>query len=170
MYSCPLLTVRSSLYPDELEFIELCERGALYQHLRSLCSVDPLIPHDEFKRRVFASVFYGRILPNPEPLLLEFAAHFPNVQRLIDAMKRPAYQELARAMQRLESWLFIGGVCERIRQEKPDMFMASIHDSLLVLPEDANYAESVIQSTYRSVGLRPKIKREFYLVNSELAA
>ena len=53
-------------------------------------------------------------------------------------------------------------VCERIRREKPETWLATIHNSILCHPRDANYVQSVMEEEFAGIGAKPTIKRNDY--------
>jgi hypothetical protein len=83
---------------------------------------------------------------------------FPEVGRFIESVKRKDYKKLARLLQRTEAQFVIYTVCERIRREAPDMFVATIHDSLLHLPKDSDYIRAVLETEFAHWGLKPRLE------------
>jgi hypothetical protein len=47
---------------------------------------------------------------------------------------------------------------ERFREERPGAAIQTIHDSLLVLPEDVDYATASIIDVFGAIGLAPQVK------------
>lgn len=157
-----LLRFNADLFPDEREYVSLCEHGNFYSYMRSCCPTFDDLPYDQFKERVFTSIFFDKVRKTPGPLLRTFQARFPHVWELIVSMKGLDYRRFSRLLQRTESLLIIEGVCETIRQQRPGMFIQTIHDSVLIEKGNAEYVESVIKQTYRQWGLFPKVKHEIY--------
>jgi len=62
--------------------------------------------------------------------------------------------------QRAESKFIIHTVCDRIRRERPDAFVATIHDSVLVLPSDADFVVAVMKEEFAKIGLSPRLEIE----------
>jgi hypothetical protein len=52
----------------------------------------------------------------------------------------------------------VGAVVERFRVERPGAAITTIHDSLLVLPEDVDYATATIIDEFGAIGLAPQLK------------
>ena len=65
-------------------------------------------------------------------------------------------------LQNFEATVFIYRVCGRIMKEKPDLFVATIHDSVLTTPENVEYVETVIRDEFAKLGVTPTLKREKY--------
>jgi len=62
-------------------------------------------------------------------------------------------------MQRAESKMIIETICNRIRTERPNTFILTVHDSLSCIPEDVEYVERVMKEEFAKQGMNPKIKR-----------
>jgi hypothetical protein len=78
---------------------------------------------------------------------------YPEIVPCLKAGKEGDYRRLARNMQRAESYYMFQMVCRRIQTERPETFLATIHDSLLVKPEDVDYAYGVMMGEMRSLGM-----------------
>lgn len=52
------------------------------------------------------------------------------------------------------------GVCKRIMREKPGIWLGTIHDSLLMLPENAEYVRAVVCEDFAKLGLAPRLEIE----------
>jgi hypothetical protein len=57
-----------------------------------------------------------------------------------------------------ESRFVIYTVCERIRKERPDCWVATIHDSILALPDDVEYVVSVMKDEFSKLGVAPRLE------------
>lgn len=49
-------------------------------------------------------------------------------------------------------------VCERIRRERPDCWLTTIHDSVLCLPEDGEYVRNVMADEFEKLGIKPTLE------------
>lgn len=65
-------------------------------------------------------------------------------------------------MQNIEATLFIHVIANRIRQEKPDLPIYTIHDSVLTVPRAVNYVRTVIRDEFNQIGVYPTLKEETY--------
>ena len=81
---------------------------------------------------------------------------YPEIVSCLKEGKTGDYRRLARNMQRAESYFMFQMVCDRIWRERPETFLATIHDSLLVQPEDLDYAYGVMMDEMRSLGMALK--------------
>jgi hypothetical protein len=100
----------------------------------------------------------------PETALVfqAFENQFPGLMGVVKTWKEDDYTRLPKAMQRVESYVIFQMICERIRREKPETWLATIHDSILCHPRDVEYVESVMVAEFGSIGARPTIKRKDY--------
>jgi hypothetical protein len=87
---------------------------------------------------------------------------FPGLMEAVDAWKSEDYTRLSKAMQRLEAYVMYQIICDRIRRESSDTWLATIHDSILCHPRDAEYVRSVMVEEFAGIGARPTIKRKYY--------
>jgi hypothetical protein len=87
---------------------------------------------------------------------------YPGLMKAVESWKRGDYTRLPKAMQRLESYVVFQMICERVRRERPDTWLATIHDSILCHPRDADYIRSVMLDEFSSIGATPTIKRQDY--------
>src|SRR5207249_2059121 len=111
-------------------YLEVVQAGRLYESLAG-----PLdVPRDEAKEELLKT-FYSKN-GYRSPLKRLFTSMFAEVAEYIKSVKAKDYVRLARMMQRAEARFVIGRVCDRLRKSAPEMFVATIHDSLLVKPED----------------------------------
>jgi hypothetical protein len=76
----------------------------------------------------------------------------------MEAIKAGDHGTAARACQRIESSLMIGGVAERFRVAYSDLPIQTIHDSVLVHPDVVDLARATILDVFGAIGLTPKMK------------
>ena len=72
--------------------------------------------------------------------------------------KENDHAQLAVRLQRAEAHFVVRTACERIRRERPEMFLATIHDCLMALPGDADYARSVMTEEFAALGLKLSVE------------
>jgi hypothetical protein len=155
-------------------FISLCENGTLYEYIlkryrrwrwgRNL-----------FKRFLFKYVFYGPIrhahqhgVHHPaqykryKEITAIFEDEFPEVWDFILKVKRKNYKILSHLMQKAESDLVINKVCARIMEERPDVPILTIHDSVLTFRRHVEYVKGVLLEELRRIGLNGSVKVEDY--------
>ena len=75
--------------------------------------------------------------------------------------KKEDYRKLAINLQRAEADLMINKVCKRISIERPEIFITTIHDSILTTEENKSYICNVILNEFeRNFNLKPSLKIE----------
>ena len=108
----------------------------------------------------------GNVLAKEYPeTALTFKAYdtlFPGLMEAVEVWKEGDYTRLRKAMQRLEAYVMFQIICERIRRERPETWLATIHDSILCHPDDAEYIQSVMVEEFAGIGAAPTIKRKDY--------
>lgn len=92
-----------------------------------------------------------------------FCRSCPSVARWLEAVKQNAgpkpYKEAARTCQRFESRLMIDGVVGELMERCPDMPILTVHDAILVHPENADIVRDAIARVWlREAGFEPRIK------------
>ncbi len=154
------LNNRQTLPDDVIEFIDLCERGVLYDDLMRRLNI-PANRRDSFKRLFFSQVFFGKIKTTGRVREL-FARDFPNVYKAINDLKRKDYRQLAYLLQAHESKIMIDIICRRILDELPGTFIATIHDSIMTTPDKAEAVKVIMVREFQRFGLNPMIRFEAY--------
>jgi len=101
---------------------------------------------------------------NKTPVMRLFYEEFPLVCDYLDKMKHPKrYKYLSHKMQSDESYVVIDKTCGRIKKEKPNIFIGTIHDAIVCIPDDVDYVSQVLsEECYKARRLRPKLKIETY--------
>lgn len=75
-------------------------------------------------------------------------------------MKQGNYRRLAHFAQRIESAFMFGRVVPRIMDLRPDLFVSTIHDSILTTAGDAHLVRQVMLDEFARLGLSPQVKVE----------
>ncbi len=115
-------------------YSELTQSGELYDYM--LDRLDGM-SRDELKQRLLADVFAKRKANRfgaeyPSPVEDCFRELFPEVYRFIRMVNKDGFEHcnLIRELQRAESDLVIGQVCESLRVRYPLMFVITLHDAI----------------------------------------
>ena len=151
---------RQTLPDDVMEFIDLCERGVLYDDLMRRLGI-PAQRRKGFKRLFFSQVFFGKIKTTGRVREL-FSRDFPNVYKAINDLKRKDYRQLAYLLQAHESKIMIDVICRRILDELPETFIATIHDSIMTTFDKAEVVKAIMVREFHRFGLNPMIRLEAY--------
>lgn len=115
-----------------------------------------------FKKEFFGKVFFCK---NQDHYTYKevklFRKLFPNVHRIILHYKKEDYKQLAINLQRAEAEIMINKVCKRIAEERPEIFVCTIHDSILTTAENKTYICNVILNEFeKNFNLKPSLKIE----------
>jgi hypothetical protein len=142
--------------PDLITYRRLCETGLLYEHL--------MRPGDDrayVKDRVMIDVFFGERCYR-SAVKDRFVGNFPTVADILDSLKAKGYEHAARLLQNYESTLVIAIICDRIRKDRPDTPVFTIHDSILTVPPSVDLVRGVILEEFSLIGVQPSLKVERY--------
>jgi hypothetical protein len=143
---------------DALLYVELTQRGLLYEYLMQQEGV-PQDKRAEFKKSFFGGVFFCKNRPVTKQARL-FQAHFPSVYDVIFDLKANDYRRLAHVLQRTESSLIINRIARRCMAELPGVCVVTIHDSVLTTPDGVEPVRRIMAQEFRRVGLDPTIRVE----------
>lgn len=145
---------RGRLTADLREYLGLCESRRLYQSIADHLGVT----RDKAKRSVMVA-FYGK--PHHQNNAARaLGERFPTVMAMIKRIKKDDYRRLAHVAQQIESGFIFGQVVSRIMHEKPDMFVTTIHDSLLAPVTEAVAVRQVMLDEFAKLGVQPQIQIE----------
>jgi hypothetical protein len=138
---------------DIEKYKKLVEQGVLYDYIMNFTGEKD---RDKFKERLFRETFFGKRVSK------SFLALFPSVAEKLLDIKKEDYRKLAWMMQRVESDLIVNKICRKIMEEYGyDVFIATIHDSILTTEEHVNKIKTVMIDEFGKVGLSPSIRVEY---------
>ena len=143
---------RGRLPSDLRRYLELCEARGLYQAVGDRLRE----PRDEAKRRIMIVFFDKPWHRNAVSEVLD--GLFPTVMQGLRQIKRRNYRRLAHFAQRIESAFMFGRVVPRIMALRPDLFVGTIHDSILSTAGDAQFVRQVMRDEFARLGLSPEVK------------
>ena len=138
------------------EYLHDCQAGSLYEKLKR-----PGEDLARLKKALFTDVLYGRD-NYPSQLRDGFHRQYLAIGFMLTELKAGEYCRPSGLMQHKESKLFIGTICNRIKEEQPDIPLVTIHDSLLTTPAHVEYVEAVTRSEFARLGVSPTFHRESY--------
>ena len=155
---------RNQIQVEEYKkFKSLTEEGKFYEFLMNEFGIP--MENDE-QRKSFKLLFFGRVFfdVNRTELKKEeklFQSLFPTIFKFIREYKHEDYTNLAIQLQRAESKAIINECVRKIRNDNPDMFISTIHDSIVVEPDNLEYAKQVIEDVFElNYNLKPGVKQE----------
>ncbi len=148
-------------FPDLMMYESLTSEGKFYEFLMKKAGIKSE-NRQEFKKSFFGKTFFCNTQDHytyKEAKL--FRKLFPTVYSIITHYKKEDYRKLAINLQRAEADLMINKVCKRISIERPEIFITTIHDSILTTEENKSYICKVILNEFeRNFNLKPSLKIE----------
>jgi len=149
---------------DILIYEKLTSEGKFYEYLMEKMEIDKN-ERNKFKKQVFGRIFFSTSEKSKKRQYIywkKFKIHFPSVSEIIEYYKKDNYQQLAVELQKSESNIMINKVVRRIAIEKPNIFVSTIHDSILTTIDNQDYIKNLIQEEFRNqFNLIPSIKIEY---------
>jgi hypothetical protein len=145
---------REELAADLRSYVELCEARGLYQIVADRLGKT----RDNAKHSVMVALYDRPSHRNGVCAVLDQL--FPTVMRAMRRIKREDYRRLAHFAQRVESAFMFGRVVPRIMGLRPDLFVATIHDSILTTAGNAQFVRRVMLDEFAHLGLSPQVKVE----------
>ena len=146
------------------KFKKLTEEGKFYEFLMDAFGIENT---NEEKRKEFKKFFFGRVFFDVNRSVLKkeeklFKDLFPTIFGFIRQFKEEDYKNLAIKLQRAESNIIINDCIRRIRIERPLMFVATIHDSIVCEPYNLVYVQGIIEDAFVKHNLKPGTKCELF--------
>lgn len=84
---------------------------------------------------------------------------FPTAYDICRQIKKGDYANLPQLMQRIESYVLIENVCDRLMREYPELPIVTVHDAVFTIPSDVETVRRVIREVFAEllgVGVRFK--------------
>ena len=153
-----------------LIYQQAVETGRLYEQVAAATNRT----RDEVKQPVLISLTCNsRIWDNPN-MRLHLAAKdpeqdliyrtmhrlYPDVMQYAAAVKKHDHRLMAQRLQRAESDFIFKRVCRHIMNRWPDLWIATIHDCIMCLPEDARTVRGVMEEEFRNIGTEAVLREE----------
>lgn len=147
---------------DVAKYLDLVQSGEFYEHVISSSGLD--INRDDVKDKVFG-VMYGRNR-HPDEIYGVFEQEFPTITEFMRQVKKSGHAKLAHMMQREESEFIMKGVCQRLMKEHPELFISTIHDSILTTKGNEDIVVGIMVEEFERLGIQPRLKIEYLECNS----
>lgn len=139
------------------EYSDLCQQGLLYEAVAERAKSN----RSKVKKALTQRCLFS---PNDAPcqrtrIKRAFDRLFPEVAKYLFVAKRHGDgSRLAKTLQAAEAELIIDTVCGRLRREGKVKFTTPVHDSLLFLPQDGEYIQTVMEQEFAKLGMRPRLE------------
>ena len=149
-------------------FLQAAESGTLYDTLAQHVAEPKANVKEAFLRMININTRVWKLHPKrmraAQPLVATIMEAtndlFPGVMEYIEKAKRRDHRHLAWNMQRTEGYIIFQMICNQIHRQRPETFVATIHDAVLTTPDAADYVMQVMTERFADCGLHPKIKRQ----------
>ncbi|WP_276498510.1 hypothetical protein [Pontibacter litorisediminis] len=161
---------------EELErYRDLVISGGVYEYLleeyRNRTGREN-IQRDDMKKVVFTILFSKNEEDMAEPRTLKernsresrvlakdtFRSCFPTIYRVFEKIKEGNNALLACLLQSVEAYVILSKVCERVKTERPDLPLFTIHDSLMTTEGNELYLKRVMEEEFeRYIGAVPNL-------------
>ncbi|WP_316807366.1 hypothetical protein [Pedobacter agri] len=148
--------------PEDVRiFQRLAESGMFYETIAASVGVNFLNSDErgEFKKKVFAEVWFSKNSNRMTAIKKAFKKEFPNVFDIICKLKEKKHNEFAIKLQKFEASILVDTVWKTMYKLGKIVF--TLHDAIICNnEEDLFFAERLIESELLKFGLVPKFKRE----------
>jgi hypothetical protein len=145
-----------------------CENGLIYEYiekeLKEQCNTE-VSTRKELKSIVFTTLFTSnRFIGQPDAESKRiFRDLFPEVYEIFAALKKRDRNFLPILLNSIESKLILNCITRRIAEERPNMPIWTIHDSIVCPVGNEDFVASVMQEeTRKAIGVNPKVKYEYW--------
>jgi hypothetical protein len=146
---------------DIIKFREWAESGLFYENFSKLLHPGEMTPEQrkEMKIYIFREIWFSAVRRiNRNRIKPVFKKKFPEVFKIIKALKFKNYKSFARELQRFEASIMVDKVAKRLLVKHK---VLTLHDAIIctnaaILIE----AETLINEALSKFGLTPKFKRE----------
>jgi hypothetical protein len=103
-----------------------------------------------------------------EPAKLLFSKMFPNIFKVVESTKIMYKNHLACLLQSMEAQIILHRVVPRIARERPNLFIATIHDSIVTTTGNQDYVQKVLlEECLVATGFVPKLEIEHWVVKEK---
>ena len=130
-------------------YLELCERGELYESLGN---------RERIKKQ-FMTAMFGKPVYH-DSVKEQLVRLYPSVAEMLASLKAKTYQHAAHVIQNVEASIFIGTICQELMRGQPNMPIITIHDSLMTTPEHLHVVRDQMMEAFQSANLSPKLRHE----------
>ena len=145
------------------QYLQIVQDGSFYAVAFKMMFPNQAFDKKRVKEAVFQTFFssnrfIGQRKARPKKL---FALAYPAVYEVFKRLKRDNHVILSHLLQRIESIIIIEHVCKRIADERPDLPIFSIHDSIATIQGEELYVKEVIKDEiWKLTGLSATINIE----------
>ncbi|MDD3978510.1 MAG: hypothetical protein PHI15_10235, partial [Methanomicrobium sp.] len=150
---------------DIIKYIEMVNSGSFYEKISKL-----MFPNENFDKKkvkpMIFTVFFSnnKYMGQPKAKAKKkFKEILPYTYEVFRLLKLCDHTALSRILQRIESIIMIQNVVPRIANERPDLPIFTIHDSVVTTVGNEEYVSKVIlEEIIRLTGLNAMVGLEYW--------
>lgn len=164
-----LMLVESAEKPINKDFEmykSLIQEGKLYEYILKKAPKNlKLTDRDSAKKAMFLMMFSRpEIIDHNKGAFMRFFKElFPDVFMMFEMFKLKDHALLPIILQNIESEIVINRACKKIAVERPNLFIATIHDSIVTTVGNEQYVETVLrQELINAIGFEPILVAEYW--------
>lgn len=156
--------------PDVLLFKEWVSSGLFYEKFGEKLVEKGILENSSVqelreaaKEITFSSIYSPNTSVAYNPAVQLFKAIFPNVYKIFKLIKKGHnnHPALSVCLQRLEAQLVLHKACSIIAEERPDVFLLTLHDSIITTEDNVEYVNGILYNVLRTnLGVPPHLKIE----------
>jgi hypothetical protein len=154
---------------DIEKYLEIVNSGSFYKKISKLMYPNEAFNKEKVKPIIFTVLFSSnRYMGQPKAKAKRrFKEVLPYTYEIFRLLKLCDHTALSRILQRIESIIMIQNVVPRIAQERPDLPIFTIHDSVVTTVGNEDYvARVIIEEIKRITGLDAKVGKEYWTTTS----
>jgi hypothetical protein len=136
---------------EDEPFLRLCSEGLIYEELGRDIGLDRNQSKEEFMKFLFAKNGFRSRAKSV------FGSRFPQISQYVNDLKERDHRRIARCLQKAERKFVIDVVCDRLFQEVPEIFLTTIHDSILCKREHGELVRDVMLDEFEQRGVSPNL-------------
>jgi hypothetical protein len=147
------------------KYIDLVNSDDFYRRMASIIAPNKPYVKAEMKTMMFMVFFSSnRFIGQPQAQFKRlFRAHFPEVYEVFRMIKKGNHAALSHLLQRIESNIIVELASRRIAEERPEVPIFTVHDSIATTVGNEEYIEAVIEEEiFGYTGLKVKLGREYW--------
>lgn len=148
------------------QYIEIVKSGLLYEEFGKILLEKNIISDDipvrkQAKTIIFSSIFSPNQSIAYNTSIKIFREYFPDVYEIYRLIKQNEHRTLACLLQNIEAKLILHTACKIISQEKPEIPLFTLHDSIITTEGNEKYIYQILYDILlNSIGIPPTLKFE----------
>ena len=154
---------------DVILFKEIVSSGRFYEEFGKILIENGVIEettnHNDLRKMVkevtFSTIFSKNSSIKYVNSIKIFQRIFPNVYEIYRAIKQNEHRTLACLLQNLEAKLVLHTACKIISEERPEIPLFTLHDSIVTTKGNEKYVYQVLYDVlFNAIGVPPTLKYE----------